>query len=105
MAALVRFEPKAAALVLEEEIREAVISSISSAVGGALNFLSPFTESLMPPLQCIAQTSSSLLCFCKVLSLQLRYSSTEILGTSELLQPAGSATGRETKTSLSSIWL
>ncbi len=33
VAALMRFEPKAAALVLEEEIREAVLSSVSSAIG------------------------------------------------------------------------
>ncbi|EIE21598.1 hypothetical protein COCSUDRAFT_30102 [Coccomyxa subellipsoidea C-169] len=36
VAALMRFEPKAAALVLEEEIREAVLSSVSSAVGAGL---------------------------------------------------------------------
>ncbi|BDA44834.1 probable transmembrane GTPase FZO-like, chloroplastic [Coccomyxa sp. Obi] len=33
VAALMRFEPKAAALVLEEEIREAVLGSITSAIG------------------------------------------------------------------------
>ncbi|CAL8469427.1 g8968 [Coccomyxa elongata] len=33
VAALMRFEPKAAALVLEEEIREAVLGSVTSAIG------------------------------------------------------------------------
>lgn len=35
VAALMRFEPKAAALVLEEEIREAVLGSVTSAIGEA----------------------------------------------------------------------
>lgn len=33
--ALLRFDSKAAALVLEEEVREAFFGSISSAIGGA----------------------------------------------------------------------
>ena len=39
--ALLRFDPKAAALVLEEEVREAFFGSISSAIG---------EPSLLPPM-------------------------------------------------------
>ena len=46
VAALMRFEPKAAALVLEEEIREAVLGSITSAIG----------ETTLPPVQHTSMT-------------------------------------------------
>ena len=46
MAALVAFEPRAAALVLEEEVREAVLGSLS----GALGARPPVAQTTLPPL-------------------------------------------------------